>query len=58
MISQSQITIELLIYSYLNATIGSTLIARRAGIKQATSATPVNNNATPKSVSGSLALTS
>jgi hypothetical protein len=31
--------------SYLNATIGSTFVARRAGIKQATSATSINSRA-------------
>jgi hypothetical protein len=39
-------------HSYLNATIGSTLVARSAGTKQAISATRVNNNAMEINVSG------
>lgn len=44
-------------YSYLNATIGSTLIARRAGMKLAARATPVRRTDTTPKVSASVALT-
>src|SRR6266480_2575661 len=47
----------LLPYSYLSATIGSTLVARRAGSKQATSATAVNRAAARPYVHGSLGCT-
>ena len=40
-------------YSYLKATIGSTFVARRAGIKQAASATKTNNALTITMVMGS-----
>src|SRR5215468_9931998 len=45
------------VYSHLNATIGSTFAARRAGIQQATSATTVSKSAITTNVSGSVALT-
>jgi Tol biopolymer transport system component len=44
-------------HSYRRAIIGSTFVARRAGIQQAASATSVSNNATAMNVSGSVALT-
>src|SRR5262245_122509 len=44
-------------YSHRKAIIGSTFAARRAGTKQASSATIVNNNATTMNVTGSVALT-
>lgn len=44
-------------YPYLRGTIGSTFIARRAGMEQAASATSVSSSATPVNVSGSVALT-
>src|ERR1700722_9262014 len=40
-------------YSYLNATIGSTRIARRAGMEQAAAATATRIAATARNVSGS-----
>jgi hypothetical protein len=45
------------VHSYLNATIGSTLAARRAGTKQAASATPVSSTEITTKVSGSVAVT-
>ena len=45
-----------LIYSYLSAIIGSTLVARRAGTRQATSATLLNKIAVAANVSGSVAV--
>src|SRR5262249_54131407 len=45
------------VYSHLNATIGSTFAARRAGIQQATSATTLSKSAITTNVSGSVALT-
>jgi hypothetical protein len=45
------------VYSVRNATIGSTFVARRAGIQQATNATPASSNVTPPKVSGSVAVT-
>ena len=42
-------------HSYLNATIGSTRVARRAGIKLATSATATNTTGTPTNVAESVA---
>lgn len=42
------------LYSDLSATIGSTFVARRAGTKQATSATAVRKAATAAYVSGSM----
>jgi hypothetical protein len=44
-------------HSYLSAFNGSTLDARRAGMKQAKSATSKSNIETPKKVIGSLAPT-
>src|ERR1043166_2614976 len=44
-------------YSYLNATNGSTLVARRAGTRQATKATTASSVVTPANVSGSWAVT-
>src|SRR5262249_37188753 len=44
--------------SCLNATIGSTFAARRAGIQQAASATKASNNAIKANVAGSVAGTS
>src|SRR5262245_53397928 len=44
-------------YSYLSATIGSTLAARRAGIQHASSATVASNNGTAANVRGSIAFT-
>src|ERR1051326_7114628 len=44
-------------YSYRSATIGSTFVARRAGTKQATSATIVSSAAVTPNVSGSLGCT-
>ena len=46
------------IYSYLNATVGSTVMARRVGIRHATSATTVKATVTRMKVSGSVGLTS
>jgi hypothetical protein len=40
-------------YSYRNATIGSTRVARRAGMKQAASATAKSSTATAINVTGS-----
>jgi hypothetical protein len=48
-------TLEL--HSYLSAIIGSTFVARRAGIQHAASATPDKSNATIANVAGSVALT-
>ena len=45
-------------YSYLKATIGSTFVARLAGIKQAASATNTSNALTTTIVIGSYTLTS
>src|SRR5437588_3186311 len=45
------------LHSYRSATIGSTLVARRAGTKQAARATPVSNSAIRPNVIGSVALT-
>ena len=45
-------------HSYLSATIGSTLAARRAGSQQATSATATSRMAMPTNVSGSVGVTS
>src|SRR5262245_53819213 len=45
------------VHSHLNATIGSTFVARRAGIQQATSATAVSNKEIAMKVIGSVALT-
>src|SRR6476620_6031085 len=42
------------VYSLLNATIGSTRVARRAGIRQASNATTNNTIDTPANVSGSV----
>src|SRR5258708_38726078 len=44
-------------YSYLSATIGSTLVARRAGIEHANRATPVSTIGTITNVNGSAAFT-
>lgn len=44
--------------SVRSVTMGSTRAARRDGIQLATSATAASNAATPKNVTGSLALTS
>src|SRR5262245_19144122 len=44
-------------YSHLSATIGSTFVARRAGIQQASSATTVSSSAITMNVNGSVALT-
>src|SRR5215471_18836303 len=44
-------------YSHLNATIGSTLDARRAGINAASVATEVSSKVAPNRVSGSDGLT-
>src|SRR5262247_79176 len=44
-------------YSYLSAIIGSTFAARRAGIQQASRATPASKTDTPMKVSGSVAVT-
>jgi hypothetical protein len=44
-------------YSYRNAVIGSTFVARRAGTQQAAKATKVSNTAITLSVQGSVALT-
>src|SRR5713226_9065853 len=44
-------------HSYRSATNGSTLVARRAGIKQATRATETNNRATQPNVNGSVGVT-
>src|SRR6185312_14013541 len=46
-----------LVHSYLSATSGSTLVARRAGIKQATRATTAKRTMTDNSVKGSPGLT-
>ena len=43
-------------YSNRSATIGSTRIARQAGIKLATTATAIRNNGTLRNASGSCAL--
>ncbi len=43
-------------YSFRSAIIGSTLVARRAGIQQASSATNVRNNVMAVNVSGSVVL--
>jgi hypothetical protein len=45
-------------HSYLSATSGSTLVARRAGIQQANNATMASSNATAQSVVGSFGPTS
>src|SRR5207247_11143014 len=45
-------------HSYLNATIGSTLAARRAGKKQAAKAVEASSSATEMSVTESVALVS
>jgi len=45
-------------YSVRSATSGSTFVARRAGIQQATSATPASSNATAANVAESVELTS
>jgi hypothetical protein len=44
-------------YSCLSAIIGSTWVARRAGIQQASSATPSSIRETARKVTGSAALT-
>src|SRR5262247_511554 len=44
-------------HSHRNATIGSTFVARRAGIQQASSATSASSKATPTNVNGSVGLT-
>ena len=44
-------------YSYLSASSGSTFVARRAGIQQATKATTISSSESPTNVSGSVALT-
>src|ERR1043165_7643177 len=44
-------------YSQRNATSGSTLVARQAGIRQASRATRVSNRAIAVKVNGSVALT-
>src|SRR5262249_34009926 len=44
-------------YSYLSAIIGSTLVARSAGMKQATRATPANTPEKITNVIGSVVLT-
>src|SRR5262249_16525387 len=44
-------------HSYLSATIGSTFVARRAGIQQASSDTAASSKTIPINVSGSLGLT-
>ena len=44
-------------HSRLNAIIGSTFVARRAGIQQASNVTPASNSAINPNVSGSVALT-
>lgn len=44
-------------YSYRRATTGSTRVARRAGIQQAASATPINASVTATNVAGSEAFT-
>src|SRR5215510_6324371 len=44
-------------HSWRSDTIGSTFAARRAGMKQASSDTMINNNAIEPNVSGSVALT-
>src|SRR5262245_38888308 len=44
-------------HSLLNAIIGSTFVARRAGIQQATSATTTNRTVTAVNVGGSVGLT-
>jgi hypothetical protein len=44
-------------HSHRSATIGSTFVARRAGIQQARSATTMSNNAITATVSGSVTLT-
>src|SRR2546426_819978 len=45
-------------YSYLNATSGSTFVARRAGTRIATNATTVRKTDTPTNVTGSRVLRS
>src|SRR5579859_2554844 len=45
------------LYWYLSATIGSTLVARRAGTYVASSATSASSNVVPPNVSGSRELT-
>ena len=45
---------QIVTYSDLSATIGSTRVARRAGIKQATTDTIISTNDTPTNVSGSV----
>jgi hypothetical protein len=42
---------------YLNATVGSTRIAQRPGMKQANKATPASKNTTVKNVSASVLVT-
>lgn len=44
-------------YSYLSATIGSIFVARRAGTRQAASATPTSSSTTSANTSGSVKLT-
>ena len=44
-------------HSCRNAISGSTFVARQAGTKQASSATPVSNKAITVKVTGSVALT-
>ena len=44
-------------HSYLKAIIGSTFVARRAGMKQARSAAAASTDATPPKTSGSVAET-
>src|SRR5262245_48710699 len=44
-------------HSYLKATIGSTFVVRRAGIKHVNSATSASNNGMPVKVNGSVTLT-
>ena len=46
-------TFNFQLYSYRNATIGSTRVARRAGITQATIAVVMSSNDTPMRVTGS-----
>lgn len=45
-------------YSCRSAIIGSTLVARRAGMRQATSATVASSSVKPANVTGSCAVTS
>lgn len=49
----SRFAILNLVHSYLSATIGSTLVARRAGMKLAIRATAPNSSDMPANVNGS-----